>query len=83
MTEDEMVGWHHWLDGCEFEQASGVHGGQGSLACNPWGHRKLDTTRGLNNSISCFMLCTESSLRHQIKRVFGFIPAKVKCILQH
>ena len=33
MTEDEMVGWHHWLDGCEFEQAPGVDDGQGSLAC--------------------------------------------------
>ena len=44
MIEDEMAGWHHWLDGCEFEQASGVHGGQGSLACNPWGHKELDTT---------------------------------------
>ena len=39
-TEDEMVGWHHWLDGHEFEQAPGVGDGQGSLACcSPWGHR--------------------------------------------
>ena len=37
-TEDEMVGWHHQLDGHEFEQAPGVGDGQGSLACcNPWG----------------------------------------------
>ena len=33
MTEDEMVGWHHRLDGCEFEQAPGVGDGQGGLAC--------------------------------------------------
>ena len=40
MTEDEMVGWHHWLDGHEFEQALGVSDGQGSLACcGSWGHR--------------------------------------------
>ena len=40
ITEDEMVGWHHWLDGHEFEQASGVGDGQGSLACySPWGCR--------------------------------------------
>ena len=40
MTEDEIVGWHHGLNGHEFEQALGVGGGQGSLArCNPWGHR--------------------------------------------
>ena len=40
MTEDEMVGWHHWLDGHEFEQALGGGEGQGSLACgSPWDHR--------------------------------------------
>ena len=40
MTKDEMVGWHHWLNGHEFEQAPGVCDGQGSLACcSPWGHR--------------------------------------------
>ena len=39
MTENEMVGWHHWLNGYEFEQAPGVGDGQGSLACcSPWGH---------------------------------------------
>ena len=38
MIEDEMVGWHHWLDGHEFEQALGVGNGQGSLVCcSPWG----------------------------------------------
>ena len=48
-TEDEMVGWHHWLDGHEFEQAPGVGDGQGSLACcSPWGHKELDTTEQLN-----------------------------------
>ena len=39
-TEDEMVGWHHWLNGLEFEQILGDSEGQGSLACcSPWGHR--------------------------------------------
>ena len=48
-TEDEMVGWHHWLDGHEFEQALGVGDGQGSLECySPWGHKELDTTERLN-----------------------------------
>ena len=38
--QDEMVGWHHQLDGHEFEQALGVGDGQGSLRCySPWGHR--------------------------------------------
>ena len=45
MTEDEMIGWHHRLDGHEFEQAPGDNGDQGSLACcNPWGHKELDMT---------------------------------------
>ena len=45
MTEDEMVGWHHWFDGHEFEQALGVGNGQGSLACyTPWGWKELDMT---------------------------------------
>ena len=44
MTEDAMVGWHHQLDGHEFEQAPEVNG-QGSLACcSPWGHKESDTT---------------------------------------
>ena len=43
-TEDEKVGWHHWLNGHEFEQTPGDGKGQGSLACcSPWGHKKLDT----------------------------------------
>ena len=49
MTEDEMVGWHHQLDGCEFEQALGVGDGQGGPACySPWGRKESDTTERLN-----------------------------------
>ena len=49
MTEDEMFGWHHWIDGHEFEQALGIGDGQGGLACcSPWGHKELDTTEQLN-----------------------------------
>ena len=49
MTEDEMIGWHHWLDGHEFEQAPGVGDGQGSLVCcSPWGCKELDLTEWLN-----------------------------------
>ena len=48
-TEDEMVGWHHWLDGHKFEQAPGVGDGQGSLACcSPWGHKESDMTERMN-----------------------------------
>ena len=50
MTEDEMVGWHHRLNGPEFEQTPGDTEGQGSLACcSPWGRKELGTTWGLNN----------------------------------
>ena len=49
MTENEMAGWHHRLDGHEFEQALGVGDRQGSLAwCSPWGHKELDMTERLN-----------------------------------
>ena len=48
-TEDEMVGWHHRLNGHGFEQALGVGDGQGSLVCySPWGHKESDTTEQLN-----------------------------------
>ena len=48
-TEDEMVEWHHSLDGHEFEQAVGIGDGQKSLACcSPWGCKVLDTTELLN-----------------------------------
>ena len=45
MTEDEVLGWHHWFDGHEFEQAPGVGDGQGGLTCySPWGRKESDTT---------------------------------------
>ena len=44
-TEDEMVGWHHQLNGHKFEQTPGDSEGQGSLVCcHPWGHKELDMT---------------------------------------
>ena len=52
ITEDKMIEWHHWLDGHEFEQASGVGDGQGSLSCcRPWrskGHTWLSNRTDLN-----------------------------------
>ena len=48
-TEDEMAGWHHWLDGLESEWTPGVDDGQGGLACcDSWGHKESDTTERLN-----------------------------------
>ena len=49
MTEDEMVGWHHRLDGRDFEQTPGVGDGQGNLACcSPWRGKESDMTEKLN-----------------------------------
>ena len=51
MTEDEIVGWHHRLDGHEFEQAPGDGDGQGSLVCcSSWGHKESGMTERLNNN---------------------------------
>ena len=48
-TEDELAGWHHWLDGGEFEWTLGVGDGQGGLVCcNSWGCKESDTTEQLN-----------------------------------
>ena len=51
MTEYEMFGWYHLLDGHLFKQAPGVGDGQGSLACcSPWGHKELDTSNWTTES---------------------------------
>ena len=60
VTEDEMVGWHHWLSGHEFEQTQGDSERQGNLVCcSSWSHGESDTTWQLNNnnnlSIPTFM----------------------------
>ena len=53
MTEDQMVGWYHRLNGHEFEQTLGDDDGQGSLVCcSPWGHKESDMTKQLNNNPS-------------------------------
>ena len=62
-TEDEMVGWHHQLNGCEFAQTLGDSKGQGSLeCCSPWGQKELDIVEQLNNS-SCWLWPQWSSWR--------------------
>ena len=51
MTEDEMVGWHHRLNGHEFGLTTGVGDRQGGLACcSPWGYKQSDTTEQLNRT---------------------------------
>ena len=52
MTEVEIVGWHHWINGHEFGQTQGNSEGQGSLACcNPWSHKESGMTEQLNNNV--------------------------------
>ena len=49
VEKDEIVGWHHQLDGHEFDQALGVDDGQGGLeCCGPWGHKESEMTEKLN-----------------------------------
>ena len=51
MTEDEMVGWHHQLNGHELEQTLGDSQGQGSLVCcSPWGRKESDTSEELKSN---------------------------------
>ena len=51
VTEDEMVGWHHWLNGHDFEKILGAGEGQGGLTCSsPWGPKESDMTEQLNNN---------------------------------
>ena len=62
-TEDEMVGWHHRLDGHEFDQALGVDDGQGGLVCcSPWGCKELDTTERLNRTELIIIYRTNSTI---------------------
>ena len=79
VTEDEMVGWHHRLNGHEFEQALGVGEGQGSLACcSPWGHKESDTTEQLNknNGVRLVSSGTEAGF------IWGTQPCLAKCSSQ-
>ena len=61
VTEDEMVAWHHWFNGHEFEQAPGDDEGQEGLACcSPWGCKELDTTEGLNSKTQGYFWASAS-----------------------
>ena len=79
-TEDEMVGWHHWLDGCESEWTLGVGDGQGGLVCcDSWGREESDTTEWLNwtelwTGIQTQWFC----LPDMFRLVAGFSSAEVK-----
>ena len=75
-TEDEMVGWHHWLSAYEFEQILGDGEGQGSLVCySSWGSKEWDMTEWLsNNNMFSSSKCTRSYLP------FGLYPLRMKIL---
>ena len=72
-TKVEMVGWHHGLNGCEFEQTLGESGGQGNLAhCSLWGHKELDMTEELKTNLNLPCLLVSVSLKASLRNVFLF-----------
>ena len=67
MTEDEMAGWHHWLDEHEFEWTPWVGDGQGGLACcDSWGHKESDMTKQLNWTELCMLTLCPSILLNSL-----------------
>ena len=79
MTEDEMVGWHHWLNGHESEQALGIGDGQGSLACySPWSQKESDTGEWQLNWVKCkslshiWLFATPWTVAPQVLLSMGF-----------
>ena len=73
MTEDEMVGWHHRLNGHEFEQALGVGDGQGGLVCcSLWGHKESDMTEQLNWTDWIMLVTPRSFLQHAMLTIAYF-----------
>ena len=81
MTEDKMVGWHHQLNGHEFELALGDGEGQESLACcSPWGHRELNRTEQLNNNESKYgFVCSCATQSCLSLRPSGLQPSMLLC----
>ena len=85
-TEDEMVGWHHQLNGHEFEQAPGVGDEQGSLACcSPWGCKELGTADELNWADSVPNSVSDSSdlIMHKTKPACPFKSYHLSLVLWH
>ena len=80
----EMVGWHHWLNGHEFEQTLGVGDGQGSLVCcSPWGHKELDTTEWLSWNVGLHLADLQdlSLLALKLKKEHRDRNRDIKCLL--
>ena len=82
MTKDEMVRWHHQLNGHDFEQAPGDGGGPESLACCcPWGHKESDTPERLNNSNNYIYIHTHT-YTHTHTHIYIYISESLCCLLE-
>ena len=86
MTEDEMVGWHHWLDEHEFEQALGFGDRQRNLVCcSPWGRKESDTTEQLKNwewAWPCLLLGFFGSLNETMhEKNLAWHLAQSRCLI--
>ena len=82
-TEDEMAGWHHWLDGHEFEWTLGVGDGQGGLACcSSWGHKESDTTERLNWAESGFIIRVMLALQNELRSVHSYFLERMRKIVE-
>ena len=82
MTEDEMVGYHHWLDGHDFEQCPGVDDGQRSLVCcSPWGRQELDMSERLNWTEWLMMSVFFHMLIDYLYIFFGEVCIQILCPL--
>ena len=74
VSEDEMVGWHHWCNGLELGQTLGDDEGQGGLVCcSPWGHKEPDTSGWLNNNNNPNILPFKHMINIEILNFFHFL----------
>ena len=82
MTEDEMAGWHHWLDGRESEWTPGVGDGQEGMACcNSWGRKELDMTERLNWTKIKHKNQILRAAREKQEKTYEGIPIRIKADL--
>ena len=82
MTENEMIGWHHWLCGHEFEQSSEDSEGQGSLKCfSPWGGKESDMTEWLNNKLSMAFAIYEEGYPFNLHQILSKVGEKPQSMI--
>ena len=77
-TEDEMAGWHHWLDGHEFAWTPGVGDGQGGLACcDSWDLKELDTTEQLNWTELIYLYTWKFPITYNVIKINGLVQFRI------